>query len=196
MGKRGALLFLGPWLFGCAISTQMTLTHRSALEQRLLFRSLERAATQLDSDPLRGKRVAVDFLTLADAEARAFAREFLVARLREGGVQVVSGEEGADLRLKVFASVLGVNQSETLLGLPSFIAPVVGLAVPEFALYRSVRTQGRTELQAYVFDGHTGEFRTKTPWNEGKSQYNQYKILILINFTLSDLDQRVDETPP
>jgi hypothetical protein len=49
---------------GCAISTQISNTQRSGVEQRLLVRSFERALATLDTQEFKGKTVAVDFYGL------------------------------------------------------------------------------------------------------------------------------------
>jgi hypothetical protein len=113
-----ALFLLG----GCAVSTQVTNTPRSSIEQQLLMRSLERALTA-----------------------------------------------------------------------PSLTVPVLGLAMPEISLFRDMRHSGRTELQVYTIDADTGKFLNKSRTAVGAAQYDDYKILLVINFTRSDIDDGSSE---
>jgi hypothetical protein len=170
---------------GCAVSTRVT--PDSGVGQQLLFRSLERAVAGLDGSRFSANQVAVDVFTLSDDRTRTFAREFLIARLKEQGLHIVPYNEGADLRFVVFLSVFGLDEDETLLGLPAFVAPLMGVTVPELAAYKSARNRGVAEVQLYAFDGRTGEFAGKTPVSVGHAMYDQHKALIVVNFTRSDI---------
>jgi hypothetical protein len=176
---------------GCAVTNGVTVTSRSIVEQQLLVRSLERAVAKLDTQRFSGKLVAIDLYALTGD--REFAKEFITASLEEKGVRVAADPKKADLRLKVFASVLGVDRGENLIGTPSFAAPLVGLPIPEIALFKKVKHRGEAEVQIYAFDGSTGEFADKSPVGIGNAKYDEYTILIMIQFTLSDLDERADE---
>lgn len=172
---------------GCAVSTRVT--PDSGVGQQLLFRSLERAVAGLDGNRFDANQVTVDVFTLSDERTRIFAREFLIARLKERGLHIVPYGEGADLRFVVFLSVFGLDEDETLLGMPAFVAPLVGVAIPELAAYKSARNHGIAEVQLYAFDGRTGEFAGKTPVSIGRAMYDQHKALIVVNFTRSDIYQ-------
>jgi hypothetical protein len=68
-----AVLALGA---GCTVR-QVTMTERSATEQELLVRALERAMAQLDTTRRPGRRVALELY--AWTRDQAFAREFVAA---------------------------------------------------------------------------------------------------------------------
>ncbi|TMB67799.1 MAG: hypothetical protein E6J54_19310 [Deltaproteobacteria bacterium] len=114
---------------GCAVTTQVTNTQRSSIEQQLLVSSLERALVTLNTQGFKGKTVTVDFYGLTPD--RDFAREFVTAWLQAQQVQVVTDPKQAQLRLKVFAPVLAVDQGQSFVGAPSFTVPLMGFAVPE-----------------------------------------------------------------
>lgn len=172
---------------GCT-SARVTLTERSGIEQELLVRSLERAVAHLDTDRFAGKRVAVDLYALT--KDQAFAKQFVTARLEARGVQVVPEEAPADLRLKIFAPVLGVDRGETLFGLPAFVAPVVNFPFPEIALFKWVRNRGHSEVQIFSYDARTDRFLDVTPAAVGRAKYDEFTFLILISFGQDDLDER------
>src|SRR5262245_39208817 len=67
-------------LGGCAISTQISNTQRSSVEQRLLVRSFERALATLDTQEFKGKTVAVDFYGLTPD--KDFMKELFIAWLQ------------------------------------------------------------------------------------------------------------------
>jgi hypothetical protein len=175
-------------LSGCAISTQVTNTQRSTIEQRLLVGSLERALSTLDSQQFRGKTVSVDFYGLTPD--KEFAKELFIAWLQEQHVRVATDPNEAQLHLKVFASVLGVDRGQSFVGAPAFTVPLIGVVVPEIPFFKDVRNTGYSELNIYTLDAGSGEFLDKSPPAIGEARYDDYTILILIKFTSSDLPKQ------
>jgi hypothetical protein len=179
-----AVLALGA---GCTMR-QVTMTERSATEQELLVRALERALARLDTTRLQGRRVALELY--AWTKDQAFAREFVAAQLAARGANMVGAGAEADLHLEVFASILGLDRGETLLGLPALQVPVVSVPIPEIALFKWVRNRGRAEVQVYLYDPRSGEFRTRLFDGVGRSKYDEFTVLVFVSFTVSDLDKR------
>ena len=177
-------------LAGCA-TVQVTNTARSSIEQRLLISSLERAMTALSTEPLQGKRVAIDFYGLtADKD---FAKEFCTAWLQAKQVRLATDAREAELRLKIFAPVLGVDQGGGFVGVPSVTVPVLGFTTPELALFKSVTHEGRAAIQIYMFNDASGQFVDKSPVANGAASYDEYTILILIHYTRIDMDSQWQE---
>ena len=175
------------FLAGCSVSTQVTNTQRSTIEQRLLVRSLERSLAALDTQRFKGKTVAVEFYGLTSD--KDFAKEFVTAWLQGQQVRIATDPQKTQLRLKIFASALGVDQGQEFLGIPSLTAPLVGVGVPELALFKSVTRSGHAAIQIYTLDGGTGEFIDKSPAVIGKADFDDYTNLIFVHFTRSDLDK-------
>jgi hypothetical protein len=179
---------LALFLFGgCAVSTQVTNTPRSSVEQQLLVRSFERAFAGLNTESFKGKTVAVDFYGLTSD--RDFASEFFTAWLQSQQVQIVTNPKEAELRLKVFAPVLAVDQGQSFFGAPSFTVPVLGFAVPEIPLFKDVRHSGHAEVEIYTLDADSGKFIDKSATAVGAAQYDDYTLLLVINFTRTDVDK-------
>ena len=171
---------------GCTASTQITNTPRSTIEQRLLVRALERALANLDSQPFKGKIVAVDFYGLtADKD---FAKEFFTAWLQSRGVRTAASINQAHLHLKVFASALGVDQAQSFLGTPAFTVPLVGFVMPEIPLFKDVKHSGYAEIKISTTDAATGDFVDASAPATGKSTHDDYTILIVVHFTRTDLE--------
>lgn len=188
--SRMSLVCLFLLLASCTASTQVSVTPRSTIEQQLLVRSLERSIAELDTQQFKGKIVSIDFYGLTPD--KDFAKEFFIAWLQGQQVQIATDPRQAELRLKIFASVLGVDRGQAFMGVPSFTAPVAGVAVPEVALFKSVQHRGHSEVQIYTLDAGTGEFIDKSPVAVGDAKHDNYTILILVNFTLSDIDKDKD----
>ena len=191
----GAALIGGLVVAGCASAT-VTLGDRSATEQELVVRSLQRAVARLDTSSLEGRRATLDLRGLS--KDTGFAREFLAAKLRARGVRVVDTGERADVELKAFALVMGVDQAETLIGIPSIQVPVVAIPIPEIALFKWNRNCGHSELEIYAFESGTGRLFDHVREAEGRSRFDMFKVLILVSFSWSDLEERPpvrDATP-
>jgi hypothetical protein len=174
-------------LAGCAISTQVTNTQRSSIEQQLLVRSLERALAALDVRQLQGKIVSVDFYGLTPD--KDFAKEFFTAWLQGQQIQIATDPKAAQLHLKVFAPVLGVDQGQSFVGSPSFTVPIMGVVVPGIVLFKDVRHTGHAEIEIYTIDAESGKFVDKSPPAIGEARYDDDTVLVIINFTKSDKDK-------
>ncbi len=184
--SRWVLVALALLIAGCS-TTRVTQTARSGYEQRLLVRSLERAVSRLDLSRHAGKRVTLDLYALTPDQA--FAKEFVASLLDARGVEVISDAKKADLRLKIFATVLGVDRDEVLLGIPALVAPVVAVPIPEIALFKWTRNRGHSEVEIFAYDPRTDRFVEATPAGVGRSKFDEYTILLVIHFSRDDLDE-------
>jgi hypothetical protein len=181
-----AIVAIAAGLLGAGCTTvRVTATERSSIEQRLLVRSLERAAARLDIAPLVGRLVRLELFALT--KDQAFAREFLRVRLEERGVRVTSGAD-ADLTLQVFTTALAVDTADTLVGLPAMQAPILAVPIPEIALFKLERSRGHAELQSYVFDA-SGRLLGQVHDVLGQAKWDRFTILIIISFVVTDIDK-------
>ncbi len=185
-GSVTGLVALSFLIGGCAFSAQLPATQPSGITQQLLARSLDRALARLEVKRFAGQQVSAEFYTQSSVN-QAFIREYIVAWLGERGVRVAP--EGATLALKVFASAYGTDHAESLIGIPAFQAPVVAIPVPEIALFKWVRNRGLAEVQIYAFEGKTNVFVDKTPVGTGRAKSDDFTILLIINFTVTDIDK-------
>jgi hypothetical protein len=181
-------------LAGCAVSNQITKTQRSSIEQELLVRAFERAMASLDTQKLKDKSVAVDFYGLTPD--KDFAKEYFTAWLQSQRVRIASDPKQAQLRLKVFASVLAVDQGQSFVGTPAFTVPLIGFVMPEVPLFKNIEHSGHAEIKISMADNQTGDFIDESAPVVGKAQHDDYTILIVVHFTRSDLEkQRWDLGP-
>jgi YD repeat-containing protein len=171
---------------GCT-TARVTATERSSVEQRLLVRSLERAAVRFDTAPLMGHRVRIDLFTLT--KDQLFAREFLRARLESRGVRFAGPGDDADVTIQVFTAALAVDTADTLVGLPAMQAPILAVPIPEIALFKLERSRGHAEVQTYTYDG-TGRLITRLRDAKGEARYNRVTLLIFISFAVTDIDKQ------
>ncbi|HME71899.1 MAG TPA: hypothetical protein VKM54_18815 [Myxococcota bacterium] len=166
----------------CAYSTQISPQEPSASAQLLLVRSLDRAIAQLDVSRLAGRRVAVD--VIAQGGNRDFACELVKKRLRERGVHVSA--DAPEERLQVFATVLGTDRGETLIGVPATYIPIFGVGSPEVSIFKWVRNRGLVELELDALEPQSGEVIDRLGPVVGSAKRDDYTLLIFISFTLTD----------
>lgn len=174
-------------------TARVTATERSSIEQRLLVRSLERAAVRFDTAPLSGQRVKIELFTLT--KDAFFAREFLRARLEARGVRFVGPGDEADVTIQMFAAALAVDTADTLVGLPAMQAPVLAVPIPEIALFKLERSRGHAEIQTYTYD-RSGRLIDRLRDAKGEARYNRVTLLIFISFALTDIDDPPPEPRP
>lgn len=130
--------------------------------------------------------MGVEFFALTPD--KDFAREYAIAWLQARKIRVIADAEKADMRLKIFAPVLGVDQGQTFFGVPAVTVPLLGFTVPEVAFFKSMNHHGYAALEMYSIANPSGDFLNKSPRSVGEAEYGQYTILILINFNRNDLD--------
>ena len=174
-------------LGGCSLTSGLLPTQPPGVTQQLVIRSLERGLAGLYVHRFAGRGVEVK--VFAQGGNEVFVKEFVTSWLQAHGVRTVSKDP--DLRLKVFATVLGTDRGETLIGLPSFQAPIVNVPFPEIALFKWTRHRGQTELQVFAFDGKTEEFVDRLPPGIGHAKSDDFTVLVFIGFSSSDLDKRM-----
>src|SRR5262245_2283745 len=166
------ILYLFVMLTGCAISTQISNTQRSSVEQRLLVRSFERALATLDTQEFKGKTVAIDFYNLtADKD---FMKELFTAWLQGQQIQIATDPKQAQLQLKVFAPVLTIDQKQSFMNAPTFTVPILGFAIPEISLFKDVRHSDHAEVKIYTIDNDTGKFIDQSRPTIDETQYDDY----------------------
>ncbi len=180
-------------LAGCASSSQLTPTQPSAVTQQLVVRSLERALMQLDVTRFAGRRVSLE-LSAQQTVTQPFATEFVTAWLQARGVRVVTYEPH-ELTLKVIASVIGSDRGETFFGIPPLQSTLVGIPTPEISLFKWVRNRGLTEMSVYVLDATTDTFLETLGPAIGRSMQDDVTILIIVNFTKTDVEDRPPPDP-
>jgi Winged helix-turn helix len=182
-----ALWTLG--LVGEVIDEQFGVRHSKATLSRLLRtlgfsvqRPLYRAWQQ---DPVVVERwLEEEYPKIRQAAKKAGATIFFAD---ESGIHS-DYHAGTTWAVRGETPIVGVDRGESLVGIPAFGAPIVGVPVPEIALFKSVQNRGHTELQLFGFDGDEGDPVGKHDVVHGKAKYNDYTFLVLINFNLSDLD--------
>jgi hypothetical protein len=184
--RFAAAALLGFVLGGCSLASQIGTTNPTGITQQLLVRSLERALGSLDLDRLRGRPVGLEVAVQSGNEN--FVKDFTSTWLRAHGMRVTS--DSPEMKLKLFVSVYGTDRDQTLIGVPAFQAPLVGVPVPELAFFKWVRNRGQAELRLWAFDSKGDVVMDAPAPGIGRAKYDDFTVLLFIGFTLSDVDKR------
>lgn len=184
--RFAAAALLGFVLGGCSLASQIGTTNPTGIAQQLLVRSLERALGSLDLDRVRGRPVGLEVAVQSGNEN--FVKDFTATWLRAHGMRATS--DSPEMKLKLFVSVYGTDRDQTLIGVPAFQAPLVGVPVPELAFFKWVRNRGQAELRLWAFDSKGDVVMDAPGPGIGRAKYDDFTVLLFIGFTLSDVDKR------
>lgn len=176
-------------LAGCSY-TRSTTTDRTAIEQALMSRTIIPSvhAVQPDAHAERTFHINAEELVSVD---KPLIINGLREQLLESGLKAASADS-ADLIFYPRANFTGIDDSDFLIGLPSFaiVLPVSGgqaVKTPELALIKRSAQQGRSEVAVYAVDRETGQlaFNTVPSWQE--KGYTRWTVLIFFNFRTTNL---------
>ena len=192
---QGPLLGLACALLigGCAVSSvDLYPTSPTATTQLLVFRALERAVAEVDLSRLKDRKVVLD--VVSQLYDHHFAATYLETWFRSHGITV--GSDNPDLRLQIYLLTLGTDKGQSFIGIPPFQVPVLAIPVPEIALFKWVRNRGRADVRIYAFDPRTAEFRETIPETTGRAKFDDYTILVVIGFSVTDVNDSLPGSPP
>jgi hypothetical protein len=96
----------------------------------------------------------------------------------------------------VYLLTLGTDRGQTFVGIPAFQVPVLSVPIPEIALFKWVRSRGRADVRIYAFDPASAAFVEALPEATGRSKFDDYTILIVVAFSVTDVDDPLPGTPP
>lgn len=168
-----------------------TTTERTALEQALLSQAAEATISQLEFGALAGRAYFLkqDFFEAPDGK---YLLSLLHARLLSAGVPAASQEPEADVLIYPSVAYAGIDDNESLIGIPSF--PIVvpwfgGFQLPEIALYRRLVQRGRVRVQVLAADAAGGGLAIEPMSASAQRSYDRWTLLFLLNFRLTDLER-------
>ena len=189
------LLLSGAAIFvfaGCT-ATDVSNQPRTAMEQLLFSTATDNALEAVDIPEVRDETVFVDGRYL-DAYDEQYMLGSIRSLLSRNGALLQYNREDADIIVEPRSGALGIDESESLLGLPSvpIVLPAVGtFETPDLSLYKSTKEDSvaKIGLLAYRQDGSHLFSRDDLV---GKSHLHQYKVLLLINVNFTNIPARKD----
>ena len=175
---------------GCT-STDISNRPRTALEQLLLSTATENALSGMEIPEIQGETVFVDGSYLESYD-EPYVLGSVRALLSRSGALLQTDRENADVIVEPRSGALGIDHSESIVGIPQLpiIVPGVGtFETPELSLYSSEKDDSvaKFALLAYRNDG-SHVFSREAP--VGKSYMHQYKVLLLFTVNFTDIPAR------
>jgi hypothetical protein len=140
---------LAPIFFAGCASRVLTNTPRSAVEQLLLTRAVDKALDRFELSELDGAKVFPEFANL-----KAYDQEYIKvatrARLAGLGATLVEDASGADYVVEVASGGLGIEYKSGTVGLPPLPVPNSPLATPAANAYRTTEQTAIVKLLIFV----------------------------------------------
>lgn len=170
---------------------------RTAIEQLLFSQALERSLGQMALPLPPAAPVAI-----VEANAPSppiyvnMLREAVTKRLGALGFRVRKDDKEAAYLVRVVAQTLGTEQGAHQFGLPSMQSALLPIGTPEISLYKEDHLYAVVRLSVAVFDARNGQHVLSTPWHGATTYFNQYTVLVVIGFRLTNVDIPVPFLPP
>ena len=143
---------------GCT-AVRETQPVRTATEQFILSHAVIDAARQIEADAVAGKKVMLDLSMLKTVDVE-FAHGELRDRLLQLGADLVAESADAEIIVEARSSGVGIDKSETMLGIPAIPIPVPGVgtfSTPELPVFKRDLQHGRAGISITGFERATGK---------------------------------------
>ncbi|MEQ8397281.1 DUF6655 family protein [Thalassobaculum sp.] len=163
---------------GCT-KTKESSPKRTATEQILLSTAVDRAARELVVNLPPGTKVFLD-ASRFEAYDRGYAISAIRDRFLASGAHMAESREKADVIAELRAGALSTNESESIVGIPSYSIPIPlagDLELPELALMKQTTRRG---LAKFGFTAHwteNGALAARTDPVIGISGFDNWKLL-------------------
>lgn len=122
------------------------------------------------------------------APDQEYVRQVVELHLARQGFRLAQNGADAAYRIRVVIQTFGTEQSVSFLGIPPLQSIFLPFPIPEIALYKNVNEKGLTRLSVSVIESAMGTLISSGPWVGAATYYNQYTVLFVINFHLTDLE--------
>lgn len=189
----GLMGMAGGWMLGMTgcHNTRVTEPQRSVAEQLLLSSATDRSVVGANFEPLRGRKVFVqekDFDSYDKGHALGVLRE----AMSKAGARLVAVEWEAEWIVEVRSSGLGLDNRDSLVGIPSLTIPIPlagPIATPEIALYKAMHSDSAAKFAVFAHERASGEHRHATGPLTGEAHFHHYRLLGLINWRRTDVPE-------
>ncbi len=177
-------------MVGCTTS-HITVPARAGIEQLLLSTAADNALKGVEIPQVAGEKVF-----LVETYVESYDKPYVIGSIRallsENGALLQHNLDDADVIIEARVGGLGMDASESLVGMPSLPIPIpsVGsIETPELALYGTKKKDSiaKIALLGYHKDG-SNLFSTEPL--SGKAYFHQYNFLLLLNVNYTDIPER------
>lgn len=176
--RTAAASLLAALALGCS-STRETTPQRTATEQILLSRAVDRAVERLKISLPPGTTVYLD-----PSRFEAYDRGYAVSAIRDrflaSGARMVDARSEAQVIVEIRSGALSTDENEALVGIPSFSLPIPlagDLETPELALLKQNSRRGIAKIGFTAHWTSNGALADRTEPVIGISGYDDWKFL-------------------
>lgn len=174
------LLILLTLTFACGCTTiRYTQPPRTVTEQFLISYAGVAAVNSVNLNPLQERGVFLDSTNFESIDKSFFIGEIRNAVV-SSGAHIVDKKEDAEIILEIRTPGIGIDQKETLFGIPSIPIPIptVGtLTLPEIAIFKRIKQNGKAGISLTAIDSHSGMCVYNQGPTIGESIYVDWYIL-------------------
>ena len=181
---RTLLILSVVWCLGCT-SVRETQPERTATEQLIMSGAVIDAAGQIQSEAIKGKKVALDVTYLKSVDVE-FTKGELRDRLLQLGALLVVDPAQAEIIVEARSGGLGIDESKTNIGIPAIPIPVPGVGTfqtPSLYVYKYHRQEGKSAIALTGIEVATGKhmFSVRSKGNAVHSDMNLIGLPIYRN---------------
>jgi hypothetical protein len=187
-------------LSACA-ATRITTTPRTAVEQALITQSTRQAVKTLKLSEFSGRSfyIEADDMTTQNCHEGvcqnyelSYILNALRDRLLKEGMLQAQSKELASVIVRPRIDYALIDDSESIIGLPSFPIPIPGagnLQTPEIALFGNATQYGRTKISITGADSKTGALVFSESSTPAEVHYSRWSLLLLFSWRTTDLEK-------
>jgi hypothetical protein len=159
------------------------------VEQLLLSTAADRAIAGIPLEALKDKQAFLDTQYL-DSYRSAYVIGALREALDTAGVILTEKRDDADIIIELRAPTLSIDESETMIGVPSVSFVAGGPALPEGPLYKKTKQDSIAKLSMYSYDRRHKSPAVNLGSSVGTAYYYRWRILFLISFRTTNLEDK------
>jgi hypothetical protein len=159
---------------------------RTASEMLLVSTAADRAADKLTFSLQPGTKVFIDASYVEGTDSKYMISALRDRVARKGG-DLVDDKGKADLLIEPRIGALSIDRDKTLFGTPAIPVPLVGVEVPEIAIFKRSYQQGVVKLAATSYDPKTGLMVQSHDPVYAFSNRKDWTFLIFFSWTTTDL---------
>jgi len=191
-GRGLALTILLGVLVGGCTTLRKAETPRTVTQQLLISTAAERSAEQLALNLPPETRVYVDSQYFEGLDAK-YAVGAIRDRLLKLGTRLVEDKKEADVVIEIRSGALSVDDTKTLVGIPSFSIPIPlagPLQFPEIALFKAEEEQGVSKVAMTGYEAKTGTLKVSSGPVYGLSHRRRWTVLFFFSWSTDDLPRK------
>jgi hypothetical protein len=174
---------------GCTTQRQ-TLPARTATEQLLISTAADHATAAADLSLFAHQKVFLETTNFESYDSK-YAVGGIRDALSRAGANLVHDAKDSDIVIEARAGALSIDNSETLLGIPTIGAPVPtagAIYIPEIAIYKAELQKAYAKIALLAYANQTRAHIYSSGPLEGKS-YDNYRKFMFISWTFTDIPE-------